>query len=637
MLYSSKKIGNMELKNRWIMLAMHTGYAVDGGKFGVRDLKFYEARAGGMAAITLVGAVNEIAAQQGMHRLDGERYEEGLKAVCDVIHAGGSKVFMQLFHAGRNSTVEEHNGKVPFCPSSVPSPIYKTVPREMSEQDIQDTITDFADAAERCKKCKVDCIEISLSAGYLLAQFLSPRVNQRNDQWGGNEKRRMRFPNEILKAVRDAVGPDYPVIIKISGGEMIPGGYELNDMVMFINQLPKGIIDGVTVTGGWHEAPVPQISYHVVPGGFAYLAKEIKDKTGLPVIACNRINNPETAEALLQDGQCDFVGAARSFLADPQFAWKAKEGIPYNPCQGCNKGCIERALRAKDVCCAFNPKTGREYLEEPKSIKQKILVVGGGPVGLETACLAAEAGHTVTIVTDGSILGGKLHIADKPPYKRSLSIFAEVKTKELKQLGVRIRLNTPITETIVEEERPDKVIFATGAEAVIPILEGVEAINSMVADDVLSGRAVVKGKHIVIVGGGTVGLETTEYLLEKNRNREVIVVEMNEKVGRDLGGLKWIMMKNLKELGAKILLSTKVIKVDEGNLLVYHDGDKTGQYELLQADTIIFAVGSKSRGSVGMGKYLENEGIPYVVIGDAGDTKNIMDGLITAYTEIHCL
>lgn len=655
-LYKPGAIGTMRLKNRWIMLAMHTGYSNDDGSFSQRDMEFYKRRAhGGMAAITLVGAVNQIGARHGMCRLDKEEYDEGLRRVCHLIHEGNCKVIMQLYHAGRNNVDKLYLGPPP-APSPVPSPIYKVMPRELNDDEIIMTIRDFADAALRCKNNGVDCVEISASAGYLLSQFLSPLTNLRTDKWGGDEIKRMKFPSEVLKAVRQTVGPDYPVIIKISGGDML-GGYDNDYMARFINGLPKGTLDGVTVTGGWHEAPVPQISYHVTPGGFSYLAREIKEKTELPVIACNRINSPEIAEELLKGKDCDFVGAARPFLADADFVNKSSRGIPYNKCQGCNRGCIENALKKKDVCCVFNPKAGREYLKNledstvtsGKTPVKKLLIVGAGPVGMEAAALAGEAGHKVTLITDEKRLGGKLHIADKPPFKQGLGRFIYFLEYEMKRNGVKVLIDTPLSQRIIEAENPDAVIFATGASPIIPELEGHYDFPRVAAEDILNGIGEVTGNNIVIIGGGSVGLETAEFLAERYSEKKITVVEMLPKAGKDLGGLKWIMMKHLKELNVQVLTSAKVVKGDGQGLLaeiqirrtddlisndVSEDSDKIIEKRHIPADTVVFAVGCKPRGTLGFEKILNERNIPYYIIGDAGQSKNILDGITDAYNTI---
>ena len=622
------------------MLAMHTGYAEEDGSFSRRDLEFYRARAGGgAAAITLVGGVNEIGCQERMHRLDDDRYNEGIRQVCDVIHEGGAKVLMQLFHAGRNNTAQCHDGKLPVAPSPIPSPIYRTVPREMREEEIRQTIKDFAAAAVRCRENGVDGIEVSVSAGYLLSQFLSPLTNLRADAWGGNAEKRMTFPAETLKEIRRAVGPDYTVIIKISGGDML-GGYDLQYMIDFMNQLPEGTIDGVTVTGGWHEAPVPQMTYHVKPGGFAYLADAVKRGTGLPVIACNRINNPKAAEMILKQGSADFTGAARAFLADPHFAEKARKGVPYNRCQGCNRGCIERVLKYKDVRCAFNPSAGREYLGGAPKKYENVLIAGAGPAGLEAAVLLLNAGSRVTVITDRKEIGGQVNLAAVPPYKQDMKCFTEHLLYQINRKGGKILTETPVSLQLLQEIKPDFVILAMGAEPVRPQIEGLgrAGVKSALAEEVLRGFLPEEGSRIVIAGGGTVGLETAEYLAEKGRY-EITVVEMEKKAGKDLGGLKWIMMKELKKLGVQVKTQSRLEKAEDYGVIVTEkeetaDGKEEIQKKVYPCDLLLLATGYRSRNAEEIEAYLRQMGIPYQIVGDQKKPSNIMEALEESYEAV---
>lgn len=639
MLYTKGNIGSLQLKNRWIMLAMHTGYARDDGSFSERDFAFYCERArGGMSAITLVGAVNEEGEQESMHRLDGYRFQCGIREVCDIIHEQDCKVIMQLFHAGRNKRITQLQEIQPVCPSAVPSLIYKTIPREMTQFDISRTINDFANAAVRCKACGIDAVEVSLSAGYLLSQFLSSLVNHRTDQWGGTPEKRMAFPTEVLINIRKAVGEGYPVLIKISGGDML-GGYDLQFMADFINQLPKGTIDGVTVTGGWHEAPVPQMTYHVAPGGFSYLAGEIRRKTGLPVIACNRINSEETAETILRSGEADFVGAARPFLTDPQFVNKMQKGIPYLPCQACNKGCIERILKGKDVQCAFNPDVGREFIKKSSSaVGKKILIVGAGPAGLLAAKYASADKNYVIVITKDSKICGRLSVASKPPHKQELIKFTESLAYDVRKLGAIILTDTPVSEKIIDKLDVDEIYFATGSKPVIPFILGMDQnrdLNVYTADDVLNGECKALGNNIVIVGGGSVGLETAEYIAAHRMAQEqgsITVVEIAEKAGKDLGGLKWIMMKTLKEKDVKIITSTKIISTCEKGVIIQGHGEQ----QTICADSIIFAVGGQPNGACGMEAFLDERRIHYHIVGDAlkpGDVRAALKNVYETYYE----
>lgn len=633
LLYTRGEIGTLKLKNRWIMLAMHTGYARADGGFSERDFAFYRERAnGGMAAITLVGAVNEEGAQENMHRLDLPICDAGLKKVCDIIHGGETKVIVQLFHAGRNRKITEEQPLIPVAPSELPSPIYRTMPREINDGDIQRTISDFADAAEKCKNCGADAVEVSVSVGYLLSQFLSPLVNKRMDRWGGDDKRRMAFPTEVLSAIRKKVGDNYPILIKISGGDML-GGYDLQYMVDFIKQLPKGTIDGVTVTGGWHEAPIPQMTFHVKPGAFSYLAHEIKEKTGLPTIACNRINSEAAAEKILQDKDADFVGAARPFLTEPQFINKMHEGKPYFQCQACNKGCIERVLKGKDVVCAFRPETGREYLKRiPECIGKKVLVVGAGPVGLMTAIYAAQSGNKVILITKDAQTGGRINLACRPPYKQELKQFTDAAEANARMLGVDIRIDTPVSEEFILENQIQEVYFATGASPIRFPISGLEDVNVYTADEILSDDSIELRGNVVIVGGGSVGLETADFIAAHSNPKEKIqitVVEMAEKAGKDLGGTKWIMMKALKEYDVKVLTYAKLVRGEACRIVLEKDGNELK----LPTDTLIFAVGSKPLGCLNMEEFLQQHKIPYHIVGDAKKAVNVMNGLHNLYQE----
>lgn len=636
-LYTPAKIGTMELKNRWIMLAMHTGYAQKDGGFSKRDYAFYRERAsGGMAAITLVGAVNEEGEQERMHRLDRPDLAEGLKKVCNIIHEADTKVIVQLFHAGRNKRITDEQPIMPVAPFAVPSPIYRTMPRVMSEDEIQRTIVDFANAAKHCRDCGADAVEVSVSAGYLLSQFLSPLVNQRTDAWGGDSDARMRFPTAVLIAIREAVGKQYPILIKISGGDML-GGYDLQYMADFINQLPAGTVDGVTVTGGWHEAPVPQISYHVKPGAFSYLARQIREKTGLPVIACNRIHTEDVAEQILEAGDADFVGAARPFLTDPQFINKMQSSKPYYPCQACNKGCIERVLKGEDVACAFNPEAGREYLiKKPRTVDRNLLVGGAGPVGLMAAVYAARSGNRVTVMTRDPEIGGRLNLACKPPFKQGLKKFTEAAAAELRELGVVIETNAPVTKDSILARHVDEVFLAFGAEPIRLKLAGVEKLKAYTADEVLNNPKIELGKKVIVAGGGSVGLETAEYLATKcnpDGDRNVTVVEMEEKAGKDLGGIKWIMMTALKDLQVSVLTSTKLLCCTQEGVAVEKEGKET----CLPADTLIFAVGAKPRHDLELETWLQEKKIPYHIIGDAQKPSNVMNGLAELYRTFYQL
>ncbi|MCD8036925.1 MAG: NAD(P)/FAD-dependent oxidoreductase [Clostridiales bacterium] len=647
------KINNMELKNRIIMLVMQTGFA-KGGKISEQDMAFFEERAkGGAAAITQVCGVSEYGAANSMPNVKDETFTEREKALTDMIHSYDTKHIVQLFHRGRNSGSDY--GLKPLAPSNVPSSIYRNECEVMTKAQIEETIKDFADAALKCKEIGVDAVEVSCSAGYLLTLFLSPLTNLRDDEYGGDDERRMKMPLDTLRAVRAAVGKDYPVIVRIAGSQMMPGGYGIDYMQKFCSIAEKeGLIDAVNVTGGWHEAPVPQISYQLPAGGFAYLADAIKRVVNVPVIACNRINNIETIEEILSNGMADFVGTARGFLADPAFAEKVLTSKSYNRCQGCNK-CIEAVLKGKQVVCAYNPEVGHEAEEKTHRMvrsAKKILIVGAGPAGLEAAKKSAERGYKTILCTKDGHLGGMLVSAAVPPEKQDLIKFVENKKYELEQLGVDIRYDTEVDGEFVKELEPYFVIEASGGEAVIPPIKGIDGENVYMALDVLNGGTDIISKlkkgSTVIIGGGSVGLETARFLASKHYATDksktfnklfvggdiptvdvpsdITVVEMTKKIGRDLGGLKWIVMKEVKSEGIKTMTETKIKEIGDGFVIA-----DTPEGEVkLPADNVIVAAGfAPAKSDIALACL--DEKISYTKIGDCAGVGDAMKGIHEAY------
>ena len=353
MVFTPFRLRELELKNRWIMLAMHTGFAT-GNALTERDYAFYEERAkGGAAAVTVLLAVNEAGALKGMY--DAETVEkESLRTLAERVHAHDCRLIVQLFHCGRNESAKNHGEKPLLAPSAVASPIFRTEPQEMTAEELAKTKAAFANAAALCKEIGADIVEVSASAGYLLSEFFSPLTNQRTDGYGYQTENGMTYPLEVLAAVRAAVG-DFPILVKVSAAQMVEGGYELTDTLRFCKKAEDaGTIDGVTVTGGWHESPVEQISYHVSKGGYAPFAGALKKYLSVPVIACNRIHDAETAERILAQGLCDFCGTARAFLADAAFANRLQAGKPYLPCQSCNK-CIAAVLKGEGAFLRLQP------------------------------------------------------------------------------------------------------------------------------------------------------------------------------------------------------------------------------------------------------------------------------------------
>ena len=637
MQFSAFSIRNMELKNRWIMLAMHTGFA-KGTALSERDFAFYEERAkGGAAAITVVLGVNEVGALKGMYHADTLE-ASSLQSLADKLHTYGCKLIVQLFHCGRNESQKDHGTKLLLAPSVVESPIFRAEPKEMSETDLIQTKDDFTKAALFCKQNGVDAVEISASAGYLLSEFLSPLTNFRKDRYGYAENKGMTFPLMVLQAVRDAVG-NYPILLKVSGAQMLDGGYGLEDTIHFCKKAKEAeYIDAITVTGGWHESPVEQISYYVSKGGYAPFAAAIKKYVDLPVIACNRIQDTDTAERLLQDGVCDFVGSARAFLADAHFVKKMENKELYNPCQACNH-CIMGVLRGKELHCAFCPEAGNEYLENQRrriATRKEVLVIGGGPAGMYAAKKAAERGFQTTLICDETELGGQIKLAKLPPHKADLGLWIQYLTQELERLQVNILLGQKADKDMILAKKPYLTVLAMGSKPCIPDLEGLPETKYQLAQQVLAQSDFTEyaNGQTVILGGGSLGLEVAAFLKEKQPNATIKILEAKSRMGEELGAMARPLIQELFRKDVQMLCDTVVTKL-EGDKVFVKIGTQT---MFVTAQHLILACGSKSVDAEDITMALMDERLSYAVVGDqenVGDVQTALDSVFELFSRFY--
>jgi len=650
-LFTPFKIGTIEIKNRIIVTAMHTGFSMN------QETAFLRKRAeGGAGAVTATMGVSKGGTPFNMSIVNDKTFLE-LKKMADSVHDAGGKLIIQLFHTGRNGNTGKLVGSwlSPVAPSPISSSIYKEVPKEITLDEIKTVIKEFGKSALICRKAGVDMVEISCSAGYLLSEFLSTISNVRKDIYGGSLENRIKFPLEVIREVRKSVGLDYPIILRVSGSDMI-GGYGIDLTIQLVSEAER-FIDAINVTGGWHESIIPQISMHVPEGGFAFLAREVKGTVKIPVIACNRINNREIAEDILNEGYSDFVGCCRAFLIDSEFGNKIKIGKKYRKCIGCNS-CIENVLKGDQVSCAFNPRLGNEFKTEKNSAKKnkKVLVIGGGPSGMEAALQYINKGYDVRICTKEESLGGLMKFAAKAPYKNAIGHNIKTMESEIIDAGVEVFCQTFVDEIYINDYHPDLVVVATGSQPVIPNIVGINREHVYLAQDILSGNRnliekLLAGK-VLIIGGGSVGLETALYLINESHiekysrqfldlyidsetseglkyNSNVTIVEMN-KLGQDLKSTRWITLKELERWNVHLMSGTKVEKILDKEV-VTKIGNLTHKIE---ADYVVLAAGYQSVGKE-LVKWLEENKYEYKLIGDAKKVENISKAIKEAYELIH--
>ncbi|HJX38619.1 MAG TPA: FAD-dependent oxidoreductase [Anaerolineae bacterium] len=617
-LFTPIRIGSLELANRIVMPAIHLAYTPE-RLVTDRLVDFYQERAAGGVGLIIAGGcpVDEYGGGPSMIGIGRDGFVPGLTRLVDAVHREGVPIAAQLYHAGRYSLSAEI-GRQALAPSALPSPLTRETPREMSREDIARTIGSFVAAARRAREAGFDAVEISGSAGYLLSQFLSPLTNQRDDKYGGSFENRMRFPLEVVQAVRGELGPEYPILVRIAGNDFVEGGNANPEAAVFAQRLEQAGVDAIDVTGGWHETPVPQITMGVPRGAFSYLARAVKAAVDIPVISSNRYNDPLLADSMLCSGAGDMIAMGRPLIADPQLPNKARQGrvADIQTCVACNQGCFDSIFLGQAVACLVNPRAGREarYRQPPPVESKQVVVVGGGPAGMQAAAAAASRGHRVTLLEREDRLGGQLNLAAVPPGREELQSLVRSLVNQLAKEGVEVQLGQEVTADLVLQASPGVVIVATGATPSAAEIPGADGHHVIRAWDVLAGRVDV-GQRVVVLGGGatgclvaldvarmgTIDAPTLKFLVQTRAEswetlerftttgtKHVTVLEALPKFGTDLGlTTRWTVLQELRRSKVSLVGEAPVRRITPAGVIALI-GD---QEQLFEADTVILATG----------------------------------------------
>ncbi|SHG86209.1 NADPH-dependent 2,4-dienoyl-CoA reductase [Ferrimonas marina] len=639
-------LGFTQLNNRVLMGSMHTGLEEESGGFA-KLAAFYAERAKGGVGLMVTGGISP--------NFRGRLYPQASqlsfpwqvskhRQITDAVHREGGKICMQILHAGRYAY-----HPLAVAPSAIKAPISRFKPRALSSGGVRTTVRQYVRCARLAAKAGYDGVEVMGSEGYLINQFLCRATNKRNDEYGGSLENRSRMALEIVRGIREAVGPNFILIFRLSMLDLVEGGNNWDEVVQLAKWLEQAGVSIINTGIGWHEARIPTIATSVPRAAFAEITERLRKEVSVPVVATNRINTPETAEQILSSGQADMVSMARPMLADPHFVNKAAENqrADINVCIGCNQGCLDHTFQLKRATCLVNPFAcyETELSLVPASQAKQVAVVGGGPAGMAAATYAAERGHKVVLFEQRSELGGQFNLAAQIPGKEEFHETLAYFRHQLSKHKVELRLGQPATPEQLAAF--DEVILATGVVPRVPGIDGVTGPNVVTYQQVLRQEVEV-GERVALIGAGGIGFDMAEFLSEQHESasldvgrwlaqwgidmdyqtngglserdpsafesaREIFLVQRKtSKPGKGLGKTTgWIHRAVLKDRGIQFVTGADYQKIDEQGLYLSCDG----QERLLAVDTVVLCAGQESNRS--LAEQLAEQGVDYKLIGGA--------------------
>lgn len=631
-LFEPGKIGKLSIKNRILMCPMGVGGLEEPqGGLSQRGIDYYVARAKGGTGLIITGLTRvsrEIEPPlEDKLIIDSKTCVTWLNELAEAVHDYGAKVAIQLTAGlGRVATLDLLKIAGAVAPSALPAFEDPTImTRELSTEEIERLVHAFEFSAEILRLAGIDAVELHGHEGYLFDQFMTALWNKRTDKYGGDLEGRLRFPVEVIEAIKRGAGADFPVIFRFGLKHYIDGGREIEEGLEIARRLEAAGADAFEVDAGcyetWYWAHPPTT---LPPGCMVDMAQMAKRVVKVPVIAVGKLGYPELAERVLQEGKADFICLGRALLADPEWPNKVKKGRleDIRPCIGCHEGCLKRVFDVKYLSCAVNPATGmeREFTIKPAEKKKTVLVVGGGASGMEAARVTALGGHKVTLWEKGDALGGNLIPASVPDFKQDYRRLINFLSTQIKKLDVTIELAKEATTELILEMKPDVVFIATGSTSIVPEIPGVGKKMVVTAVDLLLGKQEA-GKSVVVVGGGLIGCETALYLAQKGK--KLTIVEMLDGVMLDMySANRMHLLKLLADADVNILTETKCLEIRDNGITI---ADKYGKRSTLEADTVVLAVGLKS--NEGLLEALKDK-IPEVyAIGDCVEPRKVINAI----------
>ena len=625
-LFQPLNLGFTTLKNRALMGSMHTGLEeVKGGT--KRIAAYYEARARGGVGLIVTGGISPNLAGRVAPfscQLSSRRHVKNHLEITSAVHRAGGKICMQILHSGRY-------GYHPFAvaPSRLKSPISPFSPWALTGRGVESTINDFVHCASLAQDAGYDGVEVMGSEGYLINQFIVAKTNKRKDKWGGEYQNRIQFPIEIVKRIREKVGPRFIIIYRLSMLDLVDEGSSWEEIVFLAKEIEKAGATIINTGIGWHEARIPTIATMVPRGGFSWVTKKLKGEVQIPLITTNRINTPEIADEILREGHADMVSMARPMLADPDFMIKSKNGNAQeiNTCIGCNQACLDHVFKGKVASCLVNPYAcfETELIPRKDLVTKKVAVVGAGPSGISCAIEAAKIGHEVHLYESQSEIGGQFNLAKVIPGKEEFHETIRYFEVMLKKYGVHVHLNTYVDVPFLEKENFHQIVISSGVRPRKLDIEGSDLPHVLNYMEAIKNPHKI-GKKVAIIGAGGIGFDVAEMLLHSssngpevssflkqwkidpqnnsrgglltdsekinNHDRTIYLMQRKEsKLGENLGKTTgWIHRLSLKNGGVHFLSGVQYKKITEKGIHLIHNG----QDKILELDNVIICAGQLS-------------------------------------------